>query len=441
MTKPTNDVKADTGTPSNNAIVVGVLLNNEELETLQDDLTELEALITTLGYIPKGRIIQRRSRLVPSSLLGSGKIDEIKASVLELGAKVVIFDRPLSPPQVRNIEETVNCKVMDRTGVILEIFAKHAKTNAAKTQVEIAQLEYMLPRLSGAWTHFQRQRGDATQRGMGEKQIEIDRRRARDRIGRLKKQLDQIANEKMTQRKSRRRELKVAIVGYTNSGKTTIMNALTNAQLVAKDALFATLDASIRTLDPTTRPKILISDTVGFIRNLPHPLVASFKSTLDEVLEADLLIHVVDIAHKNYKLQMKITEEVLAEIGAAEIPVILVFNKIDALDEPRLGKILSQAYKGSISISAFKDEDIHRLREYIYKFFAANFVRAKLSIAPSNTTVLSILFQHCLVLDTDYSDEKAAIFDVQATPATLAKLKPYVIQESPISSSESGNEK
>ncbi len=424
--------KADKQIPSNLAIIVGVLLSSEELDTLEDDLTELEALVTTLGLVPKERIIQRRNRLVPASLLGSGKIDEIKARVLEIGANVVVFDRYLSPPQVRNLEKSLNCSVMDRTGVILEIFAKNARTNAAKTQVEIAKLEYLLPRLGGAWTHFQRQRGDATQRGMGEKQIEVDRRRARDRIARLKKQLEQIDNEKRTQRKARRRELKVAIVGYTNSGKTTIMNSLTKAQLLAKDALFATLDASIRTLDPNTRPKILVSDTVGFIRNLPHSLVASFKSTLDEVLEADLLLHVVDLSHKNYKAQLQITEDVLKEIGAGEIPVILVFNKIDKLNEPFLHKILTQAYKGSISISAFKEEHIHLLREHIYKFFESNFVRTKVAIPHSDTSVLSILFQHCLVLDSDYSGENAAVFDVQATPATLAKLKAYVVQEKPI---------
>jgi len=411
------------------AIVVGVLLPGDSPQQLGEDLDELAALLQTLGVITGGRIIQKRQRLTAKCLLGTGKVEEIATLAKEVGAKLVVFDRPLSPPQVRNIEEMTGCEVLDRAGVILDIFAKHARTNQAKTQVEIARLEYLLPRMSGAWTHLHRQRGGGNLRGMGEKQIEVDRRRARERIARLKAQLGQISKERATQRKSRRNELKVALVGYTNSGKTTLMNALTHAKLQAKDALFVTLDANVRTIDPSTRPKILLSDTVGFIRNLPHSLVESFKSTLDEVLEADMLLHVVDVSHPSYGIQMETTQKVLDEIGAGGIPTIVVFNKLDNLDDAILPKVLRQAYKGSICVSAYSEEDIIRLRKHIYDFFAANFVWAQLRIPADDTSALSQVYNSCLVTETDYETPDFVVIEVKATRAVLNKLSPFIIKE------------
>jgi GTP-binding protein HflX len=412
------------------AIVVGVLLPPDDPRILSDDLAELEALLTSLGIVTVGQMIQKRVKLTPSCLIGTGKVEAIRDLARERGASYVVVDRPLSPPQVRNLEEMTKCKVMDRSGVILEIFSQNAKTNAAKTQVEIARLEMMLPRMVGQWTHLHRQGGGgAVGRSDGEKQIEVDRRRARDRIAKLKEQLVQISKERETQRKARRNELKVALVGYTNSGKTTIMNAMTNGDFVARDALFATLDSNVRTLDPNTRPKLLLSDTVGFIRNLPHTLIASFKSTLDEVLEADLLLVVVDISHENYRAQLETTKNVLAEIGAAHIPVIHVFNKIDRVDDPFLARILKQAYPGSICVSAYNQDDIDRLREHVYQFFASNFVRCKLAIPASDRDGVSLVYRTCLILDVSYERQDLAVFDVRVTKSIYQKLAQYRLDD------------
>jgi GTP-binding protein HflX len=419
-----DETHSKTSTKHLSAIIVGVLLAGDDNELLNDDLDELESLLITLGIKTNARVIQRRQKLTAKCLLGEGKVDEIRLMAETVGAKLVVFDRPLAPPQVRNLESMTGCEVLDRTGVILEIFARHARTTQAKTQVEIAQLEYLLPRMTGAWTHLQRQRG----RGMGEKQIEIDRRRARERIARLQKQLEGIRKERLSQRKARRNELKVAMVGYTNSGKTTVLNALTKANMLAADVLFATLDANVRALDPNTRPKILLSDTVGFIRNLPHGLVESFRSTLDEVLEADLLLHVVDVSRDNYQAQIDATKQVLRDIGAADIPLMMVFNKIDCVDDPMLPKILKQAYKNSICISAMVEADAVRLREHVFSYFENNMVKATLAVPQEDQSALSLVYKSCLILSTDFSDQNRAIFEVRAASPVLAKLDAFRIE-------------
>lgn len=418
---PTQEVRS--------AVIVGVLLPNEDIKLLHDDLTELEALLTTLGIVTVGQIIQKRVKLTPNCLIGTGKVQEIKELAKTLGATYLVVDRQLSPPQVRNLEELTNCTVLDRAAVILDIFAKHARTNAAKAQVEIARLEHMLPRMVGQWTHLHRQRGGGVMGGEGEKQIELDRRKARDRIARLKEQLVQLEKERATQRKARRHEIKVSLVGYTNSGKTTIMNAMTNGEFLAKDALFATLDSNVRTIDPNTRPKILLSDTVGFIRNLPHGLVASFKSTLDEVCDADLLLHVVDISHDNYKAQMATTEQVLNEIGASQLAVMLVFNKLDKVDDPFLARILKQAYPGSISVSAYRPADMLRLREHVYQFFSQNFLRVKLAVPASDREGISLVYRTCMILDADYERQDLAVFDVRIPKVAYSRVAPYLLDD------------
>jgi GTP-binding protein HflX len=411
------------------AIVVGVQLPEDNPSIVADDLSELVALLSTLGIPVTGRIVQRRAKLSPSCMLGTGKVEELRDLAKSCGARLVVVDRPLSPPQIRNLEEITGCQVTDRSGVILEIFARHARTSEAKTQVEIARLEYLLPRLSGAWTHLHRQRGGGVaSRGMGEKQIEVDRRRARERIARLKAQLKNIAREKATQRKSRRNELKVALVGYTNSGKTTVMNALTHARFQAKNALFVTLDANVRVLDPATRPKILLSDTVGFIRNLPHSLIESFKSTLEEVIDADLLLHVVDLSHPNYQAQMDATRKVLREIGADEVPVITVFNKIDSVEDKFLPRIMRGAHPRSIAISALNDEDIVRLRDHVYAVFADGFICADIEMPSDQVDMIRIMFNSCMVLSSDYCTEGVARFLIQGPEAAVARLKPYVVK-------------
>ena len=407
------------------AILVAIQKNGEDY-SLEDELDELESLLNTLNIKASGRVIQKRHKLSASHLLGIGKVEEIKNLADETGAGLVVIDHPLSGPQVRNLEKITKCQVLDRAGIILDIFARHAKSKQAKTQVEIAQLEYLLPRLTGAWTHFQRQTGGGVRaRGMGEKQIEVARRRARERIAKLSKRLDHIKKERETQRKSRQNEIKVSIVGYTNSGKTTLMRNLTKANISGKDELFATLDASVRALDPSTRPKILLSDTVGFIRNLPHSLVESFKSTLEEVLNADLLLHVVDLSHPNYHAQMKTTEEVLEEIGAGSIPMLLVFNKIDLVDERFLGKILQKKYNGSIAISAHEWDDVKRLRSHLFNYFMTKFRQIKLTVPSNDKSSLSIVYQSCIILDANYETEGVVSFDVRAPETVLARLSRF----------------
>ncbi|MFK7827558.1 MAG: GTPase HflX [Oligoflexales bacterium] len=407
------------------AILVAIQKNGEDY-SLEDELDELESLLNTLNIKASGRVIQKRHKLSASHLLGIGKVEEIKNLADQTGAGLVVVDHPLSGPQVRNLEKITNCQVLDRAGIILDIFARHAKSKQAKTQVEIAQLEYLLPRLAGAWTHFQRQTGGGVRaRGMGEKQIEVDRRRARERIAKLSKRLEQIKKERETQRKLRQNEIKVSIVGYTNSGKTTLMKNLTKANIAGKDELFATLDASVRALDPSTRPKILLSDTVGFIRNLPHSLVESFKSTLEEVLNADLLVHVIDLSHPNYHAQMKTTDEVLTEIGAGSIPILLVFNKIDLVDERFLGKILQKKYSGSIAISAHDWEDVKRLRSHLFNYFMTKFRQIKLTVPSNDKSSLSIVYQSCIILDANYETEGVVSFDVRAPETVLARLSRF----------------
>ncbi len=410
------------------SINVGVGLTDESQGQIEEDLVELQALLTTLRVQTVGKVVQRRKKYSARSLLGEGKIEEIKNLVAESNANLVVFDHALSPPQLRNIEETLGCQVTDRTGIILEIFHQHARTSEAKTQVEIARLEYLLPRMVGAWTHFQRQSGGGLNRGMGEKQVEVDRRRAREKIIKLKRQLNEIKRDRQTQRKSRTKELSVALVGYTNSGKSTLMNRLTDAEVVVADKLFASLDAKVKTLDPRTKPRVLLTDTVGFIRNLPHGLVQSFRSTLEEVLSADLLLHVVDISRDNYRAQIETTEDVLKSIEADHIPVMMIFNKIDKVEEGFLGKVLRQAYPDSLTISALDDKSVPKVKEAINKFFEANLVTVKLAIPHTQQDIISKIYRTCMVLNTDFETaQNYGIYEVQATKTIVAQLKGYIL--------------
>ena len=410
------------------AIIVGIVLNSEDSEKVQEDLDELQSLLETLGVPVEARVCQKRHKLIAKTLLGTGKVEEIKEVAESTCADLIVCDRPLSPPQTRNLEAMTGLTVMDRTGIILEIFSQHARSNQAKTQVEIARLEYLLPRLTGAWTHFQRQTGGGVRsRGMGEKQIEVDRRRARERIARLQKQLETIRKEKQVQRKSRSNELKVAIVGYTNSGKTTLMKRLTRSEVAGKDELFATLDTNIKTIDPTTRPKLLISDTVGFIKNLPHALVESFKSTLDEVGDSDLLLHVVDVSYHSYEEHIEITQKVLNEIGAGEVPQIMVFNKVDLLKDQILPRVLKAAYPGSVAISANDSDCILTLRDRIYDFFKSNLVSYRLEVPVNEQSTLSKVYKNCLIVESDYEADGIIVFEVKSTGATMAKLRRFVV--------------
>lgn len=410
------------------AIVVGIQKPSEDLELVSKDLDELTRLLETLGIRCCTRLIQKRFKLSPGHLLGTGKIQELSELVKHYHARYVVIDHPLNGAQVKNLEQLLCCQVLDRSTVILDIFAKHAKSKVAKTQIEIARLEYLLPRMVGAWTHFEKQAGgNMAMRGAGEKQIEIDRRRARDRIVRLQKKLEDIQMERATQRKLRRHELKVSIVGYTNSGKTTLMNGLTHSGAVGEDKLFATLDSSVRTIDPGTRPVILLSDTVGFIRKLPPSLVASFKSTLEEVLNADLLLHVVDVSSENYEAQMLATQEILNEIGAGEIPTLLIFNKVDKLKDPIFVKLLQKKHGKSSVVSAFSEEDMRALRSYIFNFFTDRFRELALCIPYEDSAAWSLVHKSCVILNVDYERSGAAYFHVKAAASVLAKLQAFAV--------------
>lgn len=311
------------------AVLVGLVTNRYEADRIDDYLDELAFLVETAGGEPIKRYIQRMDSKDPKTFIGSGKLLEIKNFTKHNGVDVVVFDDELSPSQQRNIERELGIKILDRNSLILDIFASRARTAHAKTQVELAQYEYLLPRLTRLWTHLERQQGGIGMRGPGEREIETDRRIVRDRIALLKDKLIEIDRVMTTQRKSRKALVRVALVGYTNVGKSTIMNMLSKSDLFAENKLFATLDTTVRKVVIDNLP-FLVSDTVGFIRKLPHALVESFKSTLDEVREADLLIHVVDISHPDFEEQINIVNDTLAEIQANNKPTILLFNKIDA---------------------------------------------------------------------------------------------------------------
>ncbi len=311
------------------AVLVGVNSSRKEKNRIDEYLDELDFLLDTAGGRTVKRFVQHLDAPIPGTFIGKGKLQEIGRYIKENNIDLVVFDEELSPSQLRNIEKTLQCKILDRTNLILDIFAKRARTSYARTQVELAQYEYILPRLAGMWTHLERQRGGIGLRGPGEREIETDRRIVRERISLLKKKLEQIDKQKIVQRSNRGNMVRVALVGYTNVGKSTIMNLLSKSKVFAENKLFATLDTTVRKVVIDNLP-FLLSDTVGFIRKLPHSLVESFKSTLDEVREADLIVHVIDIAHPDFEEQINIVNETLAEIGIIDKPTILVFNKIDA---------------------------------------------------------------------------------------------------------------
>lgn len=311
------------------AVLVGLITGRQDEARVNETLDELDFLFDTAGGTAVRRFIQKLDKPDTRTFVGSGKLEEIKAFIKTENTGTVVFDDELSPSQLRNIEKELECKVLDRTTLILDIFAKRARTATARTQVELAQLQYMLPRLSRMWTHLEKQRGGIGMRGPGEKEIETDRRIIRDKISLLKEKLKDIDKQKITQRSGREKLVRVALIGYTNVGKSTLMNLLSKSEVFAENKLFATLDTTVRKVVIDNLP-FLLTDTVGFIRKLPHSLVESFKSTLDEVREADLLLHVVDISHPGFEDQIDVVNQTLAEIRVADKPVMMVFNKVDA---------------------------------------------------------------------------------------------------------------
>jgi GTPase len=319
----------DTSVQKERVVIVGLITGRQDEKQVNEYLDELDFLVDTSGAEVWERFSQRLDNPHPGTFVGSGKLNEIADFVKVHAIDAVIFDDELSPTQLRNIEPVLNCKILDRTNLILDIFAKRAQTAHSKTQVELAQCQYMLPRLTRLWTHLERQQGGIGTRGPGESQIETDRRIILERISFLKDQLEKIDKQMMVQRRNRGKMVRVALVGYTNVGKSTIMNMLSKSDVFAENKLFATLDTTVRKVVIGNLP-FLLTDTVGFIRKLPHHLVESFKSTLDETRESDILIHVVDISHPGFESQVEVVNKTLEEIGAANKTMIYLFNKIDA---------------------------------------------------------------------------------------------------------------
>jgi GTP-binding protein HflX len=321
-----------------NVVLVSVCRQGQSDAQTLEYLDELEFLAHTAGGKTLKRFIQKLEYPDPRTYVGKGKLEEITSFVKLNEVSIMIFDDELTPSQLRNIEKLVGCKVLDRTTLILDIFASRARTAQARTQVELAQYQYLLPRLTRMWTHLEKQRGGIGMRGPGETEIETDRRVIRDKLSKLKEKLREIDKQNLTRRKSRENIVRVALVGYTNVGKSTIMNLLSKSDVFAENKLFATLDTTVRKVVYGSIP-FLLSDTVGFIRKLPHNLVESFKSTLDEVREADILLHVVDVSHPNFEDQIDVVNQTLADIGAADKKVLMVFNKLDAYRYVEEGKI------------------------------------------------------------------------------------------------------
>ena len=395
-------------------------------------LTELRQLAKTLGFEVVGTFTQKRANFDQTGYFGVGKREELAGLVRDDALDIILVDHEISPSQARNLEKEVGCEVMDRTMVILEIFHRHARSRAARAQVEIARLGYMAPRMREAAKLAGPQgrgRSGVGGRGASESRTELDRRKIRDRISELEKELAAMGAERKTQR-ARRQErpglARVALVGYTNAGKSTLMRALTGSEVLVANKLFATLDTTVRALHPESVPRVLVSDTVGFIKNLPHGLVASFKSTLDEALETSLLLHVVDASDPGFERQLTVTEEVLGEIGAKDVPRILVFNKIDRVGEQAAQAereaALRAGHPACIVLSARREGDIARLREAIVAFFQRDLVEAELFLPWSAQQLRGEVFASCQVLE-ERAGNDGAFFRVRGEPASLERLR------------------
>src|SRR3954454_1210959 len=406
------------------AIVAAVQRPSVSDSEFEASLEELRQLAKTLGFEVVGKFTQKRTGFDSAAYFGTGKREELRALCEQDGVNVVLIDHEISPSQAFNLAKEAGCEVMDRTMVILEIFHRHAASRFARAQVEIARLGYMGPRLREAAKQAgpkDRARSGTGGRSGGESQGELDRRKIRDRIAELQEELDAMTRERQTQR-ARRTErqglARVALVGYTNAGKSTLMRALTGSQVLVANKLFATLDTTVPALHRETVPRVLVSDTVGFIKNLPHGLVASFKSTLDEALEASLLAHVVDASDPGFERQLTVTEEVLDEIGAKGVPRLLVFNKIDrGGDEPAL----RAKYPGCIVMSARREGDVGKLHEAVAGFFQRDLVEAELFLPWAAQNMRGEVFATCKVIE-ERADTDGAYLRIRGEPEAVKRL-------------------
>lgn len=443
----------ETKAPTPRAVLVGIQLPDVDDVAHAGSLEELGRLVKTLGYEVVGEVSQRRDGTGSGALLGSGKLAELaaltggtgliestapkpkskarerfegaaatpeeeeEAEAGERRPEFVIVDHELSPSQIRNLERATGAQVLDRTGVIVEIFHRHANTREAKLQVEMARLKYVAPRMRESSAGGGRQQGP----GAGESTLDLDRRKVRDRLSELKEQLEAVQRDGDQRRSARRDQLRVALVGYTNAGKSSLMRALTGSQVLVEDKLFATLDTTVRTLQPETRPRVLVSDTVGFIKQLPHDLVASFRSTLAEALEASLLLFVVDASDPTYEAQLEVSKSVLREIGADVVPWKLVLNKMDRVTSDERAA-LAERHPDAIMLSAHVPEDVAGLRETIIAFFEESMTEEVLVLPYAKQGLLGEVYESARVLSEDY-DENGRVLTVRGLPGALSRLR------------------
>ena len=391
------------------AIVVGIINKHARREQVDEYLSELVLLTDTAGAKTVHKITQERDRIDSATFIGSGKAKEIGELVEKEKINLVIFDDDLSPVQIRNLEKNIKCKILDRSGLILDIFASRAKTKEAMTQVELAQLQYFLPRLTRQWTHLSKQYGGVGTKGPGEQQIETDRRAIRSRINHLKKKLEGISREREIQRKGRKEHTRVAMVGYTNTGKSTLLKLLSGADVLIEDRLFATLDTTVRMVQLSAAHKILLSDTVGFIRKLPPHLIASFKSTLAEATEADILLQVVDISHPKFIEQIAVVNDTLEELNTAGKPMVYVFNKIDKLSDRSIVQELSREYPSSVFISAERGINISNLQKKLLELIDAGTREYSMIVKQSDYRTIAKLHEIAEILSQDYEDNSIRI--------------------------------
>ncbi|MEX0945620.1 MAG: GTPase HflX [Balneolaceae bacterium] len=411
------------------AILIGIFGPDIPRWLAEEHLVELMLLSDTAGADTADKILQNRPHPDPITYIGKGKLHQLKQLATDKNADLLIFDDELSATQIRNIEKITQVKVIDRSGLILDIFASRAKTAAAKTQVELAQLQYLLPRLTRFWTHLSRQKGGIGTKGPGETQIETDRRLIGKRISTLKEKLDKLDKQRTTQRKNREGSTKVSLVGYTNAGKSTLMNALTESHILAENRLFATLDSTVRKLEMENHD-VLLSDTVGFIRKLPHGLIESFKSTLDEVREADVLLHIVDATSKLVEDYIEVVESTLSELGIKKTKKLLVFNKIDAIEPEKLMN-LKRDYPGAIYVSAYRGIGLEKLQENLEKIIEEKYVDFDYRLPMSHYKAVAYLHEVGIV-DKEHYDGNYVSIKGSVTKEDRARFKSMLSDIKPL---------
>ena len=407
------------------AILVGVARPYTDRWEVEDHLDELAFLADTAGATVVEKVMQERKQIDPTYFVGRGKVEALAEMVDEHSADMVIFDDDLSPAQARNVEKILKKKIIDRSGLILDIFARRAKTREARTQVELAQLRYLLPRLTRQWTHLSRQVGGIGTRGPGETQLEVDRRLIRKRIGVLEAELIKIEKQRNLRRKHRGDQFKAALVGYTNVGKSTLINALTEADVFVEDRLFATLDATVRALRMKDSEPVLLIDTVGFIRKLPHHLVASFKSTLEEARDADLLLHVIDISHPHFEEQISTVNKVIAEMELQDKEVMYVFNKIDRIDNQGMVQAMREKFQPALFVSAARGLFLKALQEALFEKAHAKEENLQLVLDAGDGAAVARVHELAEVLSKHYEDGRV-VLQARTTIEKAQKLKAFL---------------